>query len=95
MSSFAKIVKYYNQRPGKPAPYWEAWLGILELMDAAGGDPAKSIPERARMLYGVDENLGGPTFKERLEIIFQRNGGVERLRPQPGVAPAEKPAEEE
>lgn len=95
MSSFAKIVKYYNQRPGKPAPYWEAWLGILELMDAAGGDPGKSIPERARMLYGVDENLGGPTFKEKLEIIFQRNGGVERLRPQPGVAPAEKPAEEE
>ncbi|MBX2852515.1 MAG: hypothetical protein KTR15_12315, partial [Phycisphaeraceae bacterium] len=89
MSSFAKVVKYYNQTNEKPATYWEAWLSIFELMDAAGGDPAKSIPERARMLYGVDENLGGAAFKESFEIIIKRNGGVERLQPAPGVAPAE------
>lgn len=87
MGHFAKVVKYYNQQPTKPAPYWEAWLGIIELMDAAGGDPAKTIPERARMLYGVDENLGGPDFKEDFELLFQRNGGVERLQPAPGVLP--------
>lgn len=83
MASLAKVVEYYNaQRGSKPAPYWEAWLSIMELMEVAGGDPAKSIPERARMLYGVDENLGGPAFKDRLETIFERNGGVERLTPQ-------------
>lgn len=87
MGSLAKIVRYYNQRPDKPAPYWEAWLSIIELMDTAGGDTANSIPERARMLYGVDENLGGPSFKERFEILFQRNGGVERLNPQAGFTP--------
>jgi hypothetical protein len=90
MSSFAKVVKYYNQTNEKPAPYWEAWLAIFELMDAAGGDPAKSIPERARMLYGVDENLGGSAFKENFEIIIKRNGGVERLQPAPGVIPVEE-----
>lgn len=89
MGNFSKVVQYYNQRPEKPAPYWEAWLEIFRLMDAAGGDPAKTIPKRARMLYGVDENLGGPSFKEDFEIIIQRNGGVERLRPQPGVAPVD------
>lgn len=97
MRSFSKVVKYYNQQPDKPAAFWEAWLGIFELMDAAGGDPAKSIPERARMLIQqVDENLGGPTFKESFEIIIQRNGGVERLQPQPGVVPVEdQPANQE
>ncbi|MFK7788515.1 MAG: hypothetical protein AB8C95_03335, partial [Phycisphaeraceae bacterium] len=89
MSHFSKVIQYYNQRNEKPAPYWDAWMGIFELMDAAGGDPAKSIPKRARMLYGVDENLGGPDFKENFEIIIKRNGGVERLQPQPGAAPVE------
>ncbi len=95
MGHFSKIVQYYNPRNEKPAPYWEAWLAIFELMDAAGGDPAKSIPKRARMLYNVDENLGGPDFEENFEIIIKRNGGVERLQPAPGVAPVEEPAEEE
>lgn len=90
MKHFAKVVSYYNQTNEKPAPYWEAWLAIFELMDAAGGDPAKSIPERARMLYGVDENLGGAAFKEDFEIIIKRNGGVERLQPQPGVVPVKE-----
>ena len=95
MSHFSKVVKYYNQTNEKPAPYWEAWLNIFELMDTAGGDPAKSIQKRARMLYGVDENLGGPTFKEAFEVIIQRNGGVEKLKPQPPApAPEEEPAEE-
>lgn len=92
MKHFSKVVKYYNQTNEKPAPYWEAWLAIFELMDAAGGDPAKSIQKRARMLYGVDENLGGGAFKEAFEIIIERNGGVERLKPQPGVAPVEEDA---
>ena len=39
------------------------------------------------MLYGVDENLGGPTFKEAFEVIIQRNGGVEKLKPQPRLQP--------
>ncbi|MEM9346091.1 MAG: hypothetical protein AAGB26_05695 [Planctomycetota bacterium] len=94
MSSFSKVVQYYNQRNEKPAPFWEAWLAIFELMDTAGGDPAASIPKRARMLYGVDENLGGGSFKEAFEVIIQRNGGVERLQPQPGVNP-DQPAEDE
>lgn len=90
MGHFSKVVAYYNQRNEKPAPYWQAWLGIFELMDAAGGEPAKSIPKRARMLYGVDENLGGPDYKENFELIIQRNGGVERLQVQPGAAPAQE-----
>ena len=94
MSNFSKVVQYYNQRNEKPAPYWEAWLNIFELMDIAGGDPAKSIPKRARMLYGVDENLGGPAFKENFEVIILRNGGVQRLKPQPGVAPVDGDAED-
>lgn len=93
MSCFSKVVQYYNQRPEKPAPFWEAWLAIFELMDTAGGEPAASIPKRARMLINqVDENLGGPTFKEAFMIIIQRNGGVQRLQPQPGVAPAKDDA---
>lgn len=95
MGSFSKVVKYYNQRPDKPAPFWEAWLSIFELMDAAGGEPASTIPKRARMLYGVDENLGGPSFKERFEVIILRNGGVQRLQPQPGAAPVEDAGEGE
>lgn len=88
MAYFSEVVKYYNTQPTKPAQYWEAWLGIFELYDAEG-DPDNSIPKRARMLIQqVDENLGGPAFKESFEIIIQRNGGVERLQPQPGVAPA-------
>ena len=82
MGSFSQVVQYYNPRPEKPTPYWEAWTNIFELMDSAGGEPAKSIPRRARMLYGVDENLGGPAFKENFEVIIKRNGGVEKLRPQ-------------
>jgi|GEM_PF-2467788 len=85
MASFSKVITYYNQRLEKPAYFWEAWLGAFELMDASGGAQAQQIPKRARMLYGVDENLGGPSFKENFELIIQRNGGVERLQPQPGV----------
>jgi hypothetical protein len=88
MKHFGDVVRYYNSQPDKPSPYWEAWLGIFELMDAEG-DSKNKIPERARMLYGVDENLGGPAYKESFEIIIKRNGGVERLKPQPGVAPVE------
>ncbi|MGB0768852.1 MAG: hypothetical protein ACPGYV_14215, partial [Phycisphaeraceae bacterium] len=62
----------------------------FELMDSAGGDQAAQIPKRARMLIQqVDENLGGPAYKESFDTIIQRNGGVERLQPQPGVAPVQ------
>ncbi|MEO0477410.1 MAG: hypothetical protein AAF085_15805, partial [Planctomycetota bacterium] len=89
MKHFGDVVRYYNSTRERPSAYWEAWLGIFELMDAEG-DSQKKIPERARILYNEDENLGGPDFKEKFEIIIARNGGVERLRPDVGVSTADE-----
>ena len=79
---FAEIIKYYNTRPNeKPDLYWDAWLHIIILKDIAGDKLAKQIPGHARTLMRVDENLGGPAFKDKFFELFDRNGGVERLKP--------------
>jgi len=88
MEQFSKIIGYYNQRPEKPAAYWEAWLSVLQLMEIAGDAQAKQISEKARILMRVDENLGGPAYKSKFEEIFSRNGGVELL---PNVQPKANP----
>ena len=78
---FRKIIDYYNRQQDKPATYWEAWFQFLRLLDAAGGDQAKEIPGVGRMLKQVDEELGGPAFKDRIMDVIERNGGIERLDP--------------
>lgn len=83
MSQFSKVIKFYNQRVEKPDNFWDAWLHVCLLLEAAGGDQAAKIPERARILKRVDENLGGPAFKDRFIEVFKRNGGVEQLEVQP------------
>ncbi len=80
---FAEIIKYYNARSEKPDMYWDAWLQVCTLKEIAGGEIAKQIPEHARMLLRVDENLGGPNFKDKFMTIFDANGGVQRLPKQP------------
>ena len=81
MQQFTKIILYYNQRPEKPDNFWEAWYQIFRLLDVAGKPASNVIPERARMLIGIDENLGGPAFKDKFMDIINRHGGVERLQP--------------
>ncbi len=79
---FKDIIVYYNARPNeKPDQYWDAWLQVITLKDIAGGDLAKDIPGHARLLRRVDENLGGPAFKDKFIELFDRNGGIERLTP--------------
>lgn len=79
MKSYGKIIAYYNARPDKPAEFWNAWLQVITLLDAAGGAKAKEIPEKARILVRVDPEFGGVEFKDRIMAIVKRNGGVERL----------------
>lgn len=81
MQEFSKIIRYYNQRPDKPDYFWEAWYQTFRLLDVAGKPQSEVIPDRARMLKGIDEDFGGPAFKERFMDIIERNGGIERLRP--------------
>lgn len=79
MEQFTLVVNYYNARPEKPSHFWEAWLGIFRLMDTAGKPQSEIIPKRARMLFGFDEEFGGPAFKSGFMDIIDRNGGIERL----------------
>lgn len=93
MQSFIKIITFYNQRLEKPAPFWDAWVEAMILMDTAGGKQAEVIKERANMLLGLDPDLGGPLFKERFMELFIKNDwkpkvidedtGAERVEPQP------------
>lgn len=77
--AFARIITYYNQRPEKPDLYWEAWLNICRLKDAADEKVSKDIPKHARMLIRVDPDLGGVNYKDKFMDIFNRHGGVEVL----------------
>lgn len=74
MENFTKIITYYNQRREKPAMYWDAWLHVCMLLQAAGGDQAKQIASRVEMLVGVDPELGGPDFKDRFLQILKEVG---------------------
>lgn len=81
MEQFTKVINYYNQRPEKPAFFWDAWLHIFRLLDAAGKPQSDVIPDRGRMLKGIDEGFGGPEFKDRFYEIINEYGGIEVVVP--------------
>lgn len=81
MNRFAEPIKYYNLRNEKPDTYWRAWLSVLQLLEAAEGELADSIPNRVRMLMGVDKYLGGQPFRANFERIIQRQAEPDRVLP--------------
>jgi hypothetical protein len=72
---YYKIILYYNSQPGeKPRRFWEAWLKALQTLDYVGGNPAREIPDKVRMLENrVSEDLGGPDFKPRFQELYNRH----------------------